>query len=204
MATDAGLATAIEWGVAALPLPGEIATGDLHLITPTRDGVLVAVIDGLGHGEYAAAAARTVLTELQRHADEPIISLVQRAHVASRTTRGVALSLASLNTADGAMTWLGIGNVEGIVLRAEATTILPRERMLVRGGVVGYSLPTLRPSTLPMTRGDILIFATDGIRADFAEGLLPRGSAQQMADRILAESAKRTDDALVLVVRYLG
>jgi hypothetical protein len=34
--------------------------------------------------------------------------------------------------------------------------------------------------------------------------LEPVASAQASADRILAEGAKRDDDALVLVARYLG
>jgi serine phosphatase RsbU (regulator of sigma subunit) len=37
--------------------------------------------------------------------------------------------------------------------------------VLLRSGVVGYQLPTLRASTLPIAPGDLLIFATDGIGA---------------------------------------
>lgn len=204
MGTDTGLATGIEWAVAAWTLAGEAASGDLHLVTGTREGVLVAAIDGLGHGEYAAAAARNVFTELKNHSDEFLISLVHRAHAASKTTRGVAVSLASIDTISGIMTWLGVGNVEGIVVRADMTTVPPRERLVIRNGVVGYSMPSLHASTVPMRPGDILIFVTDGIHANFAEDLRPLGSAQQIANHVLAMSAKRTDDALVLVVRYLG
>ena len=54
-------------------------------------------------------------------------------------------------------------------------------------------------------RGDTLILATDGIRSDFLGALLPQGDPPQaLADHILARWSKQTDDALVLVVRYLG
>ena len=74
----------------------------------------------------------------------------------------------------------------------------------MRGGVVGGQLPSLRGSILPVRRGDTLIFATDGIRQGFTEGLVLTGSPQEIADQILARHYRQTDDALVLVVRYLG
>jgi hypothetical protein len=57
---------------------------------------------------------------------------------------------------------------------------------------------------MPLARGDLLIFATDGIRRDFADDLMPTGSCREIADRILQQYAIGTDDALVLVARYLG
>jgi len=204
MGRDANLATGIEWGVAIRTMVGEVTSGDLYTVTATHDGVLAAVIDGLGHGPDAAAAARSVLAELEAHSDEPLVPLVRRAHAASRSTRGVALSLASVNTITGLLTWLGVGNVEGIVVRPDTTMTQSRERLVIHNGVVGYSLPALRPSTVSLRPGDDLIFVTDGVHANFAESLIPRGSPQQIADHVLADSAKQTDDALALVVRYTG
>ena len=65
-------------------------------------------------------------------------------------------------------------------------------------------LPRLHPVVLPIARGDTLLFATDGVREGFAEGLPPEATPQQLADQILARHGKGTDDALVLVARYLG
>ena len=56
---------------------------------------------------------------------------------------------------------------------------------------------------MPMIEGDTLIFVTDGIRSGFAKGLSTSDPPQLMADRILAEHSKGSDDALVLVARYL-
>jgi serine/threonine protein phosphatase PrpC len=53
-------------------------------------------------------------------------------------------------------------------------------------------------------RGDVLVLATDGLRGDFATGVSVQGSAQTIADRILAASSRGHDDALVLVARFLG
>jgi phosphoserine phosphatase RsbX len=95
-----------------------------------------------------------------------------------------------------------VGNVMGILLRAGPNGVPRKEYLSLRGGVVGDQLPRLDASVIPVTRGDTLILASDGIRSDFIGSLRLGESPQRVADRILAEFAPRTDDALVLVARY--
>src|SRR5439155_15227394 len=194
----------IAWGAASRPLPGEIVCGDLHLIKRTRDGVLLAVVDGLGHGDAAMAAAQTAIAVLESHAEEPLTALVNRCHEALTKTRGVVMTVATLRPFEDKLTWLGVGNVEAILLRADRQAKVRSDRVLLRGGLVGYQLPVLRATTLPLAPDDLLIFATGGIDAGFAEGLVCSDSPQQLADRILECHFKGHDDALVLVMRYLG
>jgi negative regulator of sigma-B (phosphoserine phosphatase) len=189
----------IEWSAALRSLREE--SGDQYLVRPICDGVLVAVVDGLGHGPEAAMAARMAIAVLDTHADEPVAPLLRRCHERLRPTRGAVLSLASFS-ARATMTWIGVGNVDGILLRAGQGG--NPERLLSRGGLVGHRLPLLESATVSVMQGDTLIFTTDGIRGDFAEGpewgYLPPPSAE----RILAEHGKATDDALVVVARYVG
>jgi hypothetical protein len=194
----------LDWGVASLSFPGQTVCGDLYLVEPFANGVLVAAVDGVGHGEEAAAAARIAVATLQAHAHESVLSLLKRCHEALRETRGVVMTLASFNALDGTITWIGVGNVEGVLLRAEVQEGPVREYVLLHGGVVGAHLPALRGFVLSVTPGDTLVVATDGIRSGYAEGLRLEESPQQLADRILERDAKGTDDALVLVARYLG
>jgi serine phosphatase RsbU (regulator of sigma subunit) len=184
-------------------------------------GALVAVVDGVGHGEKAAMVAQTATATLAEHAHESPAALLERCHRVLKGTRGVVMSLASFEVSTHSLTWLGIGNVEGILLRAKALKLkwpmndpalfstegIPREAresILLKGGIVGYQLPSLRPVTHPVEAGDILIFATDGIRSTFSRALPLAGSPQEIADYILAEHRRGTDDALVLVARYQG
>src|ERR1041384_6057447 len=48
----------LDWAVASAPLEGEPESGDLHLVKGISTGLLLAVVDGLGHGVEAAAVAR--------------------------------------------------------------------------------------------------------------------------------------------------
>jgi hypothetical protein len=194
----------LDWHAAGMALPGQAVSGDLHLVQPFPSGALVAAVDGLGHGEEAAAAARIAVATLQTHAHESALSLLKRCHDTLRRSRGVVLTLASFNAFDATMTWVGVGNVEGVLLRADAEGGPPRDYVLLHGGIVGSKLPPLRGFVIPVARGDTLILATDGVRSGFAEGLTPESSPQQIADRILAREVKGTDDALVVVARYLG
>jgi phosphoserine phosphatase RsbX len=194
----------VEFGVANFALPGEGTSGDCHVLYSRPEGFLVAAIDGIGHGEEAAGAAKTAASILENGAEEPIISLVEECHRALRSTRGVVLSVASLDLTHGMMTWLGVGNVVGALAR-----VVPRgsnypEMLLLRGGVVGSGLPALQAQVLPVSEGDTLFFSTDGVKGHFVETVSARENPQRAADRILQKFHTATDDALVLVVRLSG
>lgn len=202
----------IDWAVATRALAGQKVCGDLHLVQPFPSGVLVAVVDGLGHGEEAIAAANLALAALREHPPESVVSLLRRCHDRLKGTRGAVMSLASFSARDSSLTWAGVGDVEGIVLRAALHARPARESVPLRGGVLGYNLPPLRATTVSVTRGDLLIFATDGLQSSFVQEpllhnpLLRRAAdgLPQLANHLLVRYAKETDDALILVARYRG
>jgi phosphoserine phosphatase RsbX len=195
---------AVEWGVAGSAFPGQSESGDHHVVSSFPDGVLVAVLDGLGHGNGAATAATKAASVLEERAREPVIALVRRCHEELRATRGVVMSAASFNIAYGLMTWLGVGNVQGVLRHSGTQRPHSQEELLLRAGVVGVQLPPLQAAVLPVLPGDILIFATDGVRGDFAQAPLYFDAPQQVAENILSRFGKGNDDALVLVAKFLG
>jgi len=87
----------------------------------------------------------------------------------------VVLSLASIDPEHGLMTWAGVGNVQGALMRAGARKGSVQEVLLLRGGVVGSQLPALQAAVLPVAKGDTLVFVTDGIRGEFARRSLRAG-----------------------------
>jgi phosphoserine phosphatase RsbX len=193
----------VDCGVAAQALRGQEEIGDRHAFVQFDGGALVAVVDGLGHGADAASASRIATEVLERNAQESVITLVRLCHEKLKPTRGVVMSIASFNEIDGTVTWLGVGNVEGVLLHRDAYGTISQEVLPLRGGVVGDQLPSLIASIVPVSRGDRLIFATDGVRLGLIEKLKAE-SAQATADALLASFARGTDDALVLVARYSG
>jgi serine/threonine protein phosphatase PrpC len=196
--------TLIELGVWSRPLTSDEENGDGCLVKGVPGGVLIAVVDGLGHGREAAVAAQAAISYLDMNAGDTVISLFQKSHEFLRKTRGAVMSLAIFNGTDDTVTWLGVGNVEGVLLRRDSCVVPSRESILLRGGVVGLQLPQLYATVMPVFRGDVLIFATDGISNRFSDGLTISDSPQRLANRIGSQFYKGTDDALVMVTRYCG
>ncbi len=191
----------LQCGFAHCVAPGLSVCGDLAVVHRFTDGAVLAAIDGIGHGEEAAAAAHVAAEVIARAPLDSPVSLVTRCHEALRDTRGVVLSIASFDLRRPSLTWLGVGNVMGL-LQHPGVRSGGRDELLLRAGVVGAaSLPNLQPSDISLRRLDTLILATDGIRPQFADAVTFGGSPQSVADEILANYCNGGDDALVLVAR---
>lgn len=194
----------VEWSVATRSRRGEVMSGDLAVVALLPDGALVAAIDGLGHGDEAAKAAREAGAVVRERPSHDLVQLAERCHAALRGTRGAAISLAYISARDSTMTWLGIGNVEGRVLSGDPSARRPKGSLPLGSGIPGHQLPTVRTATLDVRPGDVLVLATDGIETIFGDSLDVSGSTQAISDRILKGFGRSSDDALVVAVRYLG
>jgi negative regulator of sigma-B (phosphoserine phosphatase) len=198
-------ACCVEWGFAGRPFPGERASGDRCTVVPWGDGVLVAVIDALGHGRAAASTARRASAVLERHAQEPLPALIERCHAALLGDRGAVMGAASIDGKRRRLTWAGVGNVTGLLLSWADGPGRRRERLVAPAGIVGGRLPALKAASVSLAAGDLVMLATDGVREGFADGLVPScESCQRLAERLILAHATAADDALILIVRYLG
>ncbi len=192
----------VDFGVATMALDQESESGDKYLVHSFDQGILLALVDGLGHGTEAAIAAGRAVQTLKDYASEPVVKLTQRCHRALQRSRGAAMSLARVDTKDSSMSWIAIGNVSGLVVHADHHRLPKQQTLMMRAGVVGHTLPALQASAVPIDPGDLLIFITDGVALSFSEEVRIGDSPQQIADRILRAHHKGTDDATALVVRF--
>jgi negative regulator of sigma-B (phosphoserine phosphatase) len=191
----------LAWGVASKPRAGERESGDRCVVIEQANGALLAVADGLGHGAEAAVAAELAVRTVERAAAEPLIEIVKKCHQALLRTRGVALSLARWDSRDRVLTWIGIGNVEGLLLHPNGQGSPPSHGLILRGGVVGGRLPALLASPVAVEGKGLLVLATDGIAGAFDKGIDLSDQPEPLARRILARHARDNDDALALVAR---
>jgi phosphoserine phosphatase RsbX len=189
---------------AAMTKEGEKVSGDRACIGHTDAGVLVGVVDGLGHGANAGEAAHHAAVVLE----DPVTGMgvtqaLQRCHAALRGTRGAVIALAAFPADATDMEWLAVGNIEGILVRGRSGRP-GREMIVQRPGIVGHHLPALRSATIPLSTGDTLVFATDGVRREVAQAVSGRRATQRVggAAELLQEFATGNDDALLLTARY--
>lgn len=194
----------IDWAVAEAAFPNERESGDRFVVQPCTHGILIGAVDGMGHGTEAAAAAKIAKATLEAHAFESPVALMLRCHDALKGTRGAVMTIAFLHRRDRTLTWLGVGNVEAVLIHEGGKVAARPDWALLRNGVIGYRLPPLRAEQLLLKPMDTLIFVTDGIAPDFEKGISLSDDPQRIADGILARHRPGHDDALVLVARYLG
>jgi negative regulator of sigma-B (phosphoserine phosphatase) len=201
--TNAGGGAHIDWATAGRPLSGETVSGDTA-VHVELDGVdVIAVVDGLGHGPEAAAAALRACEIVEAHATEPIDLVFRKCHDALLRTRGVAMTIASIGP-NGTMHWLAVGNVDAVVMRLEDTRLRRAGTAVLWGGVVGYRLPKLRVSTFELAEGDLVLMATDGVAPDFVDDLVIGDPVDRLATTIIDRYARPNDDALVAAARFRG
>ncbi len=192
----------LDWAVYATAYPGQVRSGDGFLVQETEAGVLVGVVDGLGHGEEAAEVAERALASLRETAGQSLVRSVTACHAALRGSRGVVMTLVLLDPDLVRLTWVAVGNVDAAVLRSpSAAGPTDRYSVPLRAGVLGERLPPLRESTVDLGPGDVLIAATDGVSPAFLDAVDTSLPVQALACRVHTDHAQGRDDALVLVAR---
>jgi len=178
-------------GIAARPKDGEIVSGDATVSRQEGGRHLLAVIDGLGHGVEAHAAAAEACAYLEQvDLDRPIDRMIQDLHERLRATRGAAALV--LVVSEARVVGCGVGNVD-------MRTRIGRIQHMLTPGVLGARLR--KPKIFEGDLGDrdrIALFS-DGIASSVdLEG--SRDEAPAVAARsILAKYGRHYDDATVLV-----
>lgn len=198
---DVGGGWSLDWDWHGVGLESE--SGDLHVVARHDGGVVIAVIDGLGHGPDAAVASRAIASALQEHAGDPIDQLVRRCHERARPTRGGVMSVASFVARDAILTWCGVGNVEALLFRSTETAPSAKETVTSHGGIVGYQLPKLHVENLAIASEDLLVMATDGIESGFEVFVDHRAPPTITVQTVMRQHARSSDDALVVAARFI-
>lgn len=189
---EAGEAGPVEWATASRPIAGEADSGDCAFVRDVGDAALAAMIDGLGHGPHAHRAASAACEALAKVPLDDLPRAFAAAEGALRRTRGAVMSAALVRP--GAVEWAGVGNVAGLIVRRGG-----RAQLVPRGGILGVDSTAPRVSETPFERGDVLVLATDGIRAAFVDDVGVLDEPTTLARKLLRLHARENDDACVLV-----
>ena len=188
------------------PRSDESVCGDLPIALEVgQTAALFGAIDGLGHGEPAAAAAQCASDVVHITRAEPLDDLMQHCHRALTETRGVAMTLARIDFETDTMSWSGIGNVTADLVVKHPAGAEVRSSAFLAGGIVGYRMPQpLLTHQVAISPGDLLVIATDGVAEDYFGSIEFAAPATEIAQQILADHSKEADDALVLAARHRG
>jgi len=177
------------------PKRGESANGDLVVVERHPSGILVAIVDALGHGPRAEAVAKLATDYFAGvaagFAGCDAEGLMGGLHAALRGTRGAAATLCVIRGAR--LEACGVGNVEMRCVGASIpVTLCP--------GIVGVQLRKLRSFSGTLVPKARCFLFSDGVsrRAPFAE--LSRLSPKVACSRLILQHRHEHDDASVALV----
>ena len=173
----------------------ESVCGDVVAITRNPSGVLIAVADGLGHGQFAYEAARTFCDFAVSHVEDGVESIISNAKSVMSKTRGAAAALVNIDEDQKILEFIGVGNIE---LRSVSKEKICPVSM---PGIVGASLRRIRSFRYAVNHDDLFVIFSDGISSRFALEDYRERTDREVADRILDEFGKSHDDATCVVVR---
>jgi anti-sigma regulatory factor (Ser/Thr protein kinase) len=192
-------ATARRIGVWSRPHPQEDRNGDAYFINRRARQTLLAVVDGLGHGEGAHEASRVALTVLADWQGEGLEDIFGAAHAALRSTRGAVMGACVIDAARGTFQYAGVGNIEARVFNAPEPV-----RPISNNGTLGARMNKVRVWSYAWAEGACVVLASDGVSATWDindyPGLLQH-SPQLLAGILMRDYGRETDDATVLVAR---
>jgi len=172
------------------PHPGLPRGGDRAVVRELEDGALVVLLDALGHGLTAHAAAQAAHRALlAMHSEEPTVVLSD-LHEALRGTVGAAAAVARVFRDH--LTFAGIGNVAGW---------FGGRRLLTREGVLGQRFRAPHVTEQPLSCSEWLFLHTDGV--SYSGEALPSGTAATVVRSLVDSAGKSYDDAAALAVRWV-
>lgn len=186
----------MQYGIAQTPALGEMVCGDSYVVCDDGNVALLAVADGLGHGEHAAVAADAFRDYVRANAGRDLAELLVAAGRHLAGTRGVAAAIVRLDRSRNTLEFVGIGNIAFQSIGSEHV------RPVSLPGIVGQPLRKVRPFVYDVNSEIIFSMCSDGISTRFDLADYSKLQAQEAAAAILEKHGKGYDDATCLVTCF--
>ena len=178
---------------------GEEVCGDAWAWSAKVEHWSVVVADGLGHGPAAALAASEVIRVYREHPAADPAEIVSLAHAALRPTRGAAVGLAEVWPGRREMTYTGVGNIGGAIIRSGATRSL-----VSHAGIVGHECRKTQSFTYPWSEESVLVLFSDGLQTRWALDRYPALASRDpalLAAVLYRDFSRGRDDVTVVAAR---
>ncbi len=189
----------LQFGVVSVPLPGEEVCGDAWAVDEQPGRTVVMLVDGLGHGLFAADAAREAVGCFRKYSSDNPERILNRAHELLRKTRGAAMAVASIDHEMREIRFAGVGNISGTIVspgESKSTS------MVSHNGTIGHSVRKVQEFSYPWSPACLLLMYSDGISTQWQlgrhPGLLTRHPGV-VAGVIFRDHRRPRDDATIFV-----
>ena len=186
----------IQTSVYSRPKPGFKSNGDAYFIKRYEDNAIVAVIDGIGHGDKASQASKIALKVLEDRFREDLEQIVINIHRQSHGSRGCVMGMVRMNK-EGRIEYLGVGNI-----RTQIYTTDMYKRLVSFDGLLGSNMRTLRTDRFELTTPCLIVMHSDGVSSfNFDDKRIVYRPIMELAKESFEKHKKSSDDATLLIAR---
>jgi anti-sigma regulatory factor (Ser/Thr protein kinase) len=186
-----------RFGAVCVPMPGEIDCGDAWHLVSNGGNTAVIMVDGLGHGTFAAQAAQAGIHAFETSPWRPPQEIMQRTGIALAKTRGGAAACAQLGK-DGTVSYAGVGNISGTLVSRDKS-----QGLVSQSGTLGMQVRRVQQFEYQRAPGTLLIMHSDGISARANPRERPELFGHHpaiIAAAMYRDFGRNRDDASVVVV----
>jgi anti-sigma regulatory factor (Ser/Thr protein kinase) len=191
-----GECAGVRYGAVNITVEGETECGDMWRLVHGPDGIAVLIADGLGHGAFAAEAARACVDAFLAAPFAPPQETMQRANAAMSRTRGGAAAVARL--AGDTLSYAGVGNISGALVAPGSS-----QGLVSHNGTLGMNARRASQFEYRVEPRALLVMHSDGISARWDLKNRPELLAHHpaiVAATLWRDHGRGRDDATVVVV----
>jgi hypothetical protein len=191
----------LECGVICIPIKGETACGDDWNLHAAKGRYVLLVVDGLGHGPDASAAALTAKEIAERNAQRTPAEQMDALHAGLRPTRGAAAAVIEVKPWSEVGTFCGVGNIACFV-RVDGRT----RNLASHNGILGHQVRKVQEFSFPFPRNALLYTYSDGMNSRWDPGAYPgleNRPTALIAAVLYRDHARGRDDTTLAVMRNI-
>jgi anti-sigma regulatory factor (Ser/Thr protein kinase) len=191
---------AMRIGAVNISKPGQDSCGDSWGALQSSKQLTILVADGLGHGPEANVASSEAVRMLRNYSELSPKALLERVHLALRSTRGAAVAVARLDLEHAKLTFAGVGNISGQIY----SDTQGRRHLVSANGTAGHECQRLREFVYDWPSDALLVLHSDGLNS--STGLEPYpGLALRdpglIAGVLYRDCSRGNDDSTVVVAK---
>jgi len=190
-----------QWAVTSRPAPFETVSGDSWRIAHDSGRLAISMVDGLGHGPEAAAAAAEATSAFDSGPFRTLSEIVQLSHVRMRGTRGGALAFAHIDSNTSSLTYVGVGNIAGHLRQLREET---GRGLVSHNGTVGVQVRKIQEFSYECHGEGLLVMHSDGLQTRWSLAAYPGLAVRHpalIASVLYRDFTRGKDDVTVAVVR---
>ncbi len=192
--------TGLQVGTVSVAMRREAVCGDGWTSRVAGEESLLMVVDGLGHGTFAAEAAREAERVVGESQSASPAEILRDCHQALQKTRGAAAAVATISRERELLLFAGVGNIS-----ASLVTQNSRRGIASHNGTLGHQLHKIQEFSFPWRSDSILIMHSDGLGSkwdvDEYPGILRRHPSI-IAAVLYRDFERGRDDVTVLVAKH--